>query len=381
MTGMDNVSRRMAPHFMTERSGKPRRRERWIALLGKRDEPTDALEDYCQLLAEALGEKGGSLELIRVRWAENGWRRSLRQLSRQLADRRGGWVLVQYTHLAWSRRGFPLGFPRMIRRLIRGGMSVLIVFHDPAPFSGDRLRDRLRRRVQLAVIRRAARLAHRIVTTVSLERVPWMRESSLRVKALSVPVGSNLPALLRCQTTSRQDVRGIVVFGFSNLEAEAALIASVTSRVAEEFGPLRLIVFGRGANLAEKILRRLLDGSRVELEAFGIVPPEQAGSLLANSDVQLFVRSGLSARRGSAIAGIACGLPIVGFADEETAFPITEAGVRLLPVGDVDGLVRELASVLREDALRETLRQRSLEATRRYFSWKRIADQYLSAIG
>ena len=27
---------------------------------------------------------------------------------------RGGWVLVQYTALAWSRRGFPLCFARMI---------------------------------------------------------------------------------------------------------------------------------------------------------------------------------------------------------------------------------------------------------------------------
>jgi glycosyltransferase involved in cell wall biosynthesis len=355
--------------------------QRWIALLGKRDQPTDALYDYCLLLAEALKEKERSLELVQVEWAERGWRRALKQLDGKLTSRRGDWILVQYTHLAWSRRGFPIRFPWLIRRLSRCGMNVLIVFHDPAPFSGNRLRDRLRRRVQLAAIRRAARIACRIVTCVSPKCVLWMQESSLRDKIFSLPVGSNLPALLRCPTGSTRDVPAVIVFGFSVLEVETALIASVTSRVAQDYGPLRLIIFGRGAHIAEKMLLRLLNGNRVHLQAFGILPPEQASSLLANADVQLFVRSGVSTRRGSAIAGISCGLPIVGFADGETEFPITEAGVRLLPVGDVDGLVRELTAVLRDDSLRETLCQRSLEASRLYFSWDRIAEQYLSIIG
>jgi glycosyltransferase involved in cell wall biosynthesis len=124
----------------------------------------------------------------------------------------------------------------------------------------------------------------------------------------------------------------------------------------------------------------LLDGSRVELEDLGILEPERAGSLLANADVQLFVRSGLSSRRGSGIAGIACGLPIVGFSDGETAFPITETGARLVPIGDREGLVRELVLVLRQDTLREALRQRNLEAAERYFSWESIADAYLSLV-
>jgi hypothetical protein len=72
------------------------------------------------------------------------------------------------------------------------------------------------------------------------------------------------------------------------------------------------------------------------------------------------------------------GLPIIGFSDAETAFPINEAGVRLVPMGDQEGLVRELVLVLKEQTLRETLRQRNLEATERYFSWDCIADAYLS---
>jgi len=170
----------------------------------------------------------------------------------------------------------------------------------------------------------------------------------------------------------------IIVFGFSNLASETSMIAWVLSRAAEVVGPLHLTVFGRGAKVAGSLLLPLLADSPVELEDFGILDAEKGGSLLANADVQLFVRSGLSSRRGSGIAGIACGLPIIGFSDAETAFPITEAGVRLVPMGDREGLVRELVLVLKQQMLRETLRQRNLEAAERYFSWDRIADAYLS---
>jgi glycosyltransferase involved in cell wall biosynthesis len=355
-----------------------RDQQRWVALLGREDEPTDALEDYCKLLAQSLHKRGYSLEISRIPWAKQGWRRALRDANKRFANQRGGWALVQYTPLAWSRRGFPLRFVRMIDGLKHAGLHVLIVFHDPEPFGGRRCRDRLRRRVQLAVMRRAARLADRIVSTISSDRVAWMQDPTIRAKTLVLPVGSNLPAMPRKTVKRGNGIPAIIVFGFSNLASETSMIAWVLTRVAEAVGPLHLTVFGRGAKVAGTLLLPLLADSSVELESLGVLEAERAGSLLANADVQLFVRSGLSTRRGSGIAGIACGLPLIGFSDAETAFPITEAGVRLVPVGDRDGLVRELVLVLKQEGLRETLRQRNLEATERYFSWDRIADAYLS---
>jgi len=266
----------------------------------------------------------------------------------------------------------------MIGGLKGAGIQVLIVFHDPEPFGGRRFRDRLRRRVQLAVMRRAARLADKIVSTISPDRVTWMQNPLIRAKTALLPVGSNLPVMPRKTERPGKRVPVIIVFGFSNLASETSMIASVLSRAAEVVGPLHLTVFGRGAKVAGSLLLPLLADSPVELEDFGILEAEKGGSLLANADVQLFVRSGLSSRRGSGIAGIACGLPIIGFSDAETAFPITEAGVRLVPMGDREGLVRELVLVLKQQMLRETLRQRNLEAAERYFSWDRIADAYLS---
>jgi glycosyltransferase involved in cell wall biosynthesis len=359
----------------------PRDQKRWVALLGRQDEPTDALEDYCSLLAQSLHKRKYSLEISRVAWAEQCWHRALKDALKRLTEQRNDWALVQYTALAWSRHGFPLHFASLIHGLKRSGINVLIVFHDPEPFGGRRLRDRLRQRMQLAVMRRAARLADRIVSTISPDRVPWMQDPHIRAKALLLPVGSNLPVTQRKTESDANPVPKIVVFGFSNLLSETSMIAWVLSRAAEIVGPLHLTVFGRGAEFACTMLVPLLAGSAVELEGFGILEANVASSLLADADVQLFVRSGLSSRRGSGIAGIACGLPLVGFSDAETAFPITEAGVRLVPMGDREALARELVLVLKQRALREMLRQRNLEATERYFSWDRIADAYIAFLG
>ena len=49
---------------------------RAIALLGRRDEPTDAVEEYCRYLGEALRAHDFELELVRVAWLEDGWPRA-----------------------------------------------------------------------------------------------------------------------------------------------------------------------------------------------------------------------------------------------------------------------------------------------------------------
>ncbi len=45
----------------------------WIALLGRRDMPTDGVEDYCTFLGRALAQRGVTLNLTRVDWFGQGW--------------------------------------------------------------------------------------------------------------------------------------------------------------------------------------------------------------------------------------------------------------------------------------------------------------------
>jgi glycosyltransferase involved in cell wall biosynthesis len=90
----------------------------------------------------------------------------------------------------------------------------------------------------------------------------------------------------------------------------------------------------------------------------------------------LCVRGPLYPRRGSALAGIACGLPIVGYAGEADGTPIAEAGVELVPYGDQQALAEALERVLVDQALWQRLHHKSLEAQKRYFSWELIAEKF-----
>ena len=112
---------------------------------------------------------------------------------------------------------------------------------------------------------------------------------------------------------------------------------------------LRLIAIGRGTAVFEEELRKALDGSGIELSMLGLMPAEDLVQALASAQVLLCVRGHVSSRRGSAIAGIVCGVPIVGYRGAETGFPITEAGVKLVDLRDREGLVQALAQVLTDE--------------------------------
>ena len=80
--------------------------------------------------------------------------------------------------------------------------------------------------------------------------------------------------------------------------------------------------------------------------------------------------------RGSAIAGIACGLPVVAHPGPETASPITDAGVVLIPQNNPAPLHAALTQILSDAPFNAALRQRSQVAYHSHFSWSAIAARY-----
>src|SRR6185437_13922018 len=101
-----------------------------IALLGRQDLPTDGVRDYCLQLSRAFARRGELLDVAEVRWEIQGWLSALGQLWRESRAWKGKWVLLQYTSLMWSRRGFPLGALAVLGILRMRGAKVCIVFHD-----------------------------------------------------------------------------------------------------------------------------------------------------------------------------------------------------------------------------------------------------------
>ena len=351
-----------------------------IALLGRADSPTDAVEEYCKYLGEALRDRGISLAIERLAWAERGWRRALRSLRHRAKAWKDTWVLVQYTALAWSARGFPLRFPRVLKSLKAAGARVGVVFHDMEPYGGTRVIDVLRRRVQLHVMRKSLRLSDTAVFTVSMERVSWIKHEP--DKGCFIPVGANLPTSSEANSGKGISTDGklsVAVFGITGGEAGQGEIENIVEAVrfaASRVGNLRLIVLGRNAQSAEAELTNRFRDSPVELHVLGVLPGEDVVRSLSASDVLLFVRGPISTRRGSAIAGIACGLPVIAFEGSETAAPITEAGLAFFSPQKKGDLGNVLLRVLEDEHYRTSLAQRSLLAQRQYFSWRVIAARY-----
>ncbi len=353
--------------------------ETWIALLGQLDTPTDGVEDYCIFLARALAVDGVDLQQRRVQWTEKGWIAALRQLARDCAAWRGKWVLLQYTALSWSRRGFPIA-PLIVVAILRcGGARVAVVFHEPFRQGGSRWLDRVRGACQDWIIRKLYRHASKSIFTVPVATIAWLPKEE--GKAAFVPIGANIPepANLRCTPPLPGEQKTVIVFGVTEapqMAREVADIAEIMQEASKTLKKLRLVVLGRGAMEAGEPLVNALGTCNVELVVRGVLPAEEISWELERADTLLFVRGAVTIRRGSALAGISCGLPIVGYKPENISALLEQAGVEWSPWQDRAALARGLVRVLSDPQHWAELRQRNLELQKNYFSWSRIAERY-----
>ena len=379
-----------------------------VALLGRRDNPTDAVQEYCGYLGTALQKHGFALQIRRVPWESLSWRGAVDALRLQAAQWCDTWVLVQYTALAWSSRGFPRRFLEVLEILKSAGAFLGVVYHDVEPYHGTRFVDRLRRHDQVRTMRRASQLVDLAIFTVPLSRITWLSDPA--VNAHFVPVGANLPIpdstavnspvaspanssgldsgrSLTGSTVVPSACSGVIptigVFSITGGQAgaqETKLIVAAVRHASQKLGKVCLSVFGRHAELHAADLRRELQDVPVELSVEGVLEPEQVVQRLCACDVLLFVRGEISSRRGSAIAGIACGLPVIAFSGSETGQPITDAGVvfvhREQPAELQDALVR----ILSDKATQKELAIRSRAVYESHLSWSAIAARFAALL-
>jgi glycosyltransferase involved in cell wall biosynthesis len=342
------------------------------------------VRDYCTLLSEEFARRGDRLDVADLRWEIQGWRKALRRLWRDSRAWAGRWVLFQYTALMWSRRGFPLGALAVLWLLRLRGAKLCVVFHDVTNEFRSGLIQRIRVGFQYWAMRTAFRWASLCVLTVPVNQVPWLPRNA--GKAVAIPVGANFSETERPIDTlsaPRLAAPAVAVFGITygtQGREEIKDIGYAVKHAKSKLAHLRLVAFGRGSMEAESALREEFEGAGVELMVLGLLPAKQIRELLEGVGVMLCVRGEVSSRRGSAIAGIVCGLPIVGCRGAETGFPITEAGVLLFEKRDREGLAKALGRILTDPELYGDLRQRSLRAAREHFSWDAIAAQSVNAL-
>ena len=366
-----------------------------ILLLGGRTTPTDGVYDYCVALSAALERRDQRAATVLLPWKEVGRVPAIVSLWRASRPWARRWVLVQYTALTWSRRGFPFLFLLVLGVLRARGARIGVVFHDSGGHHGPRVVQWIRRAGQDWIMRRAYAASERSVLTVPLERVLWLPRHPAR--AVFIVVGPNIPATHpatsdesrpaaprhRVAGTGQGPRKKIVVFGITGgrcTQPEVDDIAFVLRHAAQDIPHLELVVLGAGSGDASAALHAALEDVGVSVSVLGVVSAPEVARALGDADVFLFVRGGISSGRSSAIAAIAAGTPIVAYAGPATAPPITEAGILLAPERDRAALCSALSRLLSDDDLWHALRRRNLEVYRRHFSWDAIAGRFVSEV-
>ena len=233
----------------------------------------------------------------------------------------------------------------------------------------------------LSVLRQLYARSDLAIFTVPVDKITWLPPR--HDKAVFIPVGANFPEVISAIRDDSPKVKTVAVYGITGgdrTSIEVADIATALKRASNAAGPIRLLLFGRGSREVEPTLRSELAGVDLEIESMGLLPPIEVHQALVGADVLLFVRGQISSRRGSAIAGIASGLPVVCYSGPETAWPITEAGILAVPLGDREALAVALETVLSDGPFRRTLAERSRQAQEKYFSWAAIAERFVAEL-
>src|SRR6202521_2075073 len=239
-----------------------------MAILGRREAPTDGVRDYCCYLRDGLVNEGVNLTLTQVRWAEIGRRASRQELLEAVKGKQSTFFLLQYTALSWSRRGFALPAVSILKLLKKNGSGVAVVFHDPDGYAGSRAVDRVRKAIQRYAMKRLVRLSDLAIFTLPRDKISWLPADTQNF--VFIPVGANLPAPERAWEEKRSSTGSkpiVAVFALSDkpaLAKELSQIALPVSNAAKPAGPLEVVVLGRNSESGGEELPLALAGSHAE---------------------------------------------------------------------------------------------------------------------
>ncbi len=342
-----------------------------------------------------------------ARW---GWR-SLATIQRLLDDVVPDIVHIQYQTAAYGMHPAINFLPLWLRRR-RPHLRTVITYHDlRVPYLFPKA-GRLRWWVTLA----PARWSHAVIVTnpedwSKLEIGGWRLEtgdrgfdlqspiSNLQSPVL-IPIGSNIhpsppPGFDRTAWRERWGVRSneilLVYFGFLNASKGGETLVEALAELVRRGHPVRLMMLGGQVGDSDPTNRAYLERVQRLIEAWGVsdrvfwtgfLPPEEVSAALLSADLAVLpYRDGASFRRGSLMAVLAHGVPVV------TTHPrpvpdvppladvprlVDGVNARLVPPDDPSALADAIADLSTDPGLRRHLGEGARELAQA-FTWDKIA--------
>ena len=321
-------------------------------------------------------------------------------------------IHIQYQAGAFDGRGAVPFFPRWYRGTVVTGWSGLmmrlrpptvVTFHDLlAPYLFPKAGP-----LRPLALRSLARAGAAVIATNGEDYRQLQADSTVAAKLHLIPIGSNIPTFphARDRAATRQRVRArlgvgddqllLAYFGLvSASKGLDTLLDALQNLEGRAPGRYRLLLIGGKASETDQLRLGGADDLEGELAARGLtsrvtatgtLPPDEVAAQLAAADLAVLpYRDGASWRRGSLLAALAQGTPVVTtrpHPDHDAAgqLPVLLDGENalLVPPDDAAALAAVIAQAGDDLALRERLAAGAW-ALGQHFGWETIAARHLA---
>ena len=355
--------------------------ERVVLVHGDRGAAVDGIRDYTDRLVGELARH--SLAVTQLHLPTGLPRQATWSL---LAPQLGGLdpnaaVVLQYSPFCYGRRGFAPWLPADLMRLRarRERPRLAVMIHEPyVPI--DSWRSALMgswQRFQLGSLRLAA-------DTVFASIEPWARKFAHppHLPAHHLPVGSNFPDARAERERSRErlgaDEETLVIgcLGRSHPSWLGGHVVAATNRIARSGRPLLLLKLGAEAEPSAGL------DPTVRLERPGFLEPGDFAALLAAADLFLVpTADGVSSRRGSLMAALQHGVPVVAI-DGPLTDPVLRGtpALTLTPAGDREAYAHAALALAADREHRRAAGRAGRDLYEREFDWPVIGNKLIAGL-
>ncbi len=378
----------------------------WHILTGEYPPRHGGVSDYTAQVALGLAETGAEVHVwaptvegvtdpndrfvvhrTAGRWSPADLDRLDRELDAFAAPRR---LVVQYTPNAWGYKGLNLHFCRWLLERRKRGDDVRPMFHEVWYFvqPWDRPTRWLLAAGQRWMVRRV--LAASSMAYVSIpywEKLLRAYEPGHRRPMTWLPVPSNIPVIDDAQGVAKH--RGQVAPEGQRIVGSFGTFSGLSARMLSQVLPELLrsgrdrvgLLIGRGGKpFADRMIadHPELTG---RLVAVGGLPSGEVSRYLQACDVLIQpYPSGVSSRRGSVMAGLAHGVPIVSTSGAQSESIWAETGcLATVPDREPSALVEAAESLLASPQRRSELARASREVYERCFALRRTVETMIGS--
>jgi glycosyltransferase involved in cell wall biosynthesis len=370
----------------------------WAILTGEYPPQSGGVSDYTRSVARGLAAAGDDVHVwtgpchtsasdeegVRVhRLPDTFGPLSLVRLGRELARLIEPTLLVQYVPHAFGWKGMNVPFCLWLRRQ---RMRVVVMFHEvafpvlPRASWKHRLLASTTRWMAGLVCRAADR---RFVSTPSWEPI-LQQLAPGAVAATWLPVPSNVstdPAaetVAECRREIQRGMGGLILGHFGTFgQAIAEAVATVLPPLLRADRQRTGLLIGRGSDVFAERLRRAHPCLAEQVWATGEVTAREVSAYLAACNLLLQpYPDGANGRRGSLMAGLALGLPILTTdgCNSEPLWRQTGA-VESVPANDPLALVAAAERLLHDAQTREELGKTARLTYERFFGLEHTIER------